>query len=413
MSQKMLSMLLKIPMVIFAVLLYFVIYIPAEIRLEEQAAKDLSRMRMEILSEAEKVYFDKNGKFTDNFNELLQTVSNDTTLSNKHLRVLLTQALDRKIEKFTLNAEEIKTLEVRNKAKRSNDVTYVEYEKRFDKETTDELKANIIVSDNIQNISKAATDIITVMEEVNDEYQSYDQILEKAKTVTDKVNEFSFGDSYKTFQIVAASYDSLALLRVNIEQYTLQAASSRSILLVNRIIEYVGEIEISAIESIWSDIGRDLKALELMLTDPSMKPQVKTNRYLRQLEITQKSIAVLKQLNLADQINELNKIKSQFEQLNSDFTSDYFIVTAENAVKGLEENEMLLVLMDQNTIKAPPVDDREFKMTVADRGYTYTIACPNEDTGSISRDVFFSLKYENFGNINGSQNSSKKSWKKD
>ena len=413
MSQNMLSMLLKIPMVLFAVLLYFVIYIPADIREEEQASKELSRMRMEILAEAEKVYASKNGKFTESFDELIESVNNDTTLSVKHLRVLLTKALDRKIEKFILNADEIKTIDIRNKAKRSKDIAFVYYSDRFDKETTDEVKANIIVSDNIQNIGKAASDIITVMEEINDEYQSYDQILDKAKIVIDKLNELNFGDAYTVFQNVTATYDSLTQIRVNIEQYSLQAAASRSLLFVNRIIEYVENIEINAVASIWSDIEKDLKALEVMLTESSMKDQVKTNRYLRQLEIAQKSIQILSELNLADQINELNKVKSQFDQLYNDFTSDYFTVTAENSVKGLDESEMLLVLMDQSTIVAPPVQDRKFKLTIADRGYTFTVACPNEEIGSLDRSVFFSLKYENYGNINGSQNTMKKSWKKD
>jgi hypothetical protein len=371
MSQKpAVGIALKAVIAILLVLLYFVIDIPAEIRVDENHAKSLSRKRMEVVAQAQKLYRTKNGKYTENYDLLLNAVISDTILNEKDSRVKLTKELLNKINKYN----------------------------------------NVKASDAILNISRSREEILTILDEISDDYKTYEDIANLNEQTVAEINRFKLVDLFQNFNYVSRSLDSLDLLTINIEKYSLQSGAERAMMLSSVVIEYLATIELKNVSNIISKISGQLLELEKQMVSNS-KPQNKTDRYKKFLERLQSNFSVLQSLNLQAESAELKKEQMDIVTTKDKYVNEYFTITSNRAILGLEEDEVLLIEMvkqGEKIFQAPPFAEgfeeytseiKKFKITLDDRGYSYEISCPNDTEGKLSKNVFFSLSYQNYGNI--------------
>ena len=371
MSQKpAVGIALKAVIVILLVLLYFVIDIPAGIRVDENHAKSLSRERMEIIAQAQKLYKTKNSKFTDNIDLLLNTVISDTVLNEKDSRVKLTRELLDKINTF-------------NSVKAAEAILY---------------------------ISKSREEVFTILDEISDEYKTKENIANLNDQIINELNRFKVVELFQNYNYVSNSLDSLDELTINVERYSLQSAVERALMLSSVAIEYLPTIEVNNVNDIITKISNQLIELEnLLVSGP--KKQNKSDRYKKFLERIQTNFAILKPLNLQAEAAELKKRQADITSTKDKYINEYFTITSKRAILGLEEEELLLIEMikqGEKVFEAPPfatgfedysAEVKKFKLTLDDRGYTYEITCPNEGEGNLSKNLFFSLKYQNYGNV--------------
>jgi len=103
------SIILKILIILLVVALIIVIILPGEIWQEEDAAQLTSHGNMATLYEAYQYYHTLNNMYTDNQEEIINSIQNDSALIKKQLVVNNTTSLKNKMENF-LNKPAVNTL---------------------------------------------------------------------------------------------------------------------------------------------------------------------------------------------------------------------------------------------------------------------------------------------------------------
>lgn len=357
----------KVVIIALIASLLYVINAQAEIRDFEENALDKSRIRIESLSEALKFYAAKKKRYTTDYDSVLMVVKSDTVLKQKSELVKLTnQYLD--------EVESIKSVPV--------------------------------MTDMI-TIRKALTEIVNILDEINDSYKSIPEIADKNLQLYENIKYFEQSPEFPNLVSSMNLADTLQLMSIEIGEYPLQVAVQKSIDFTSSISANLSDIERDAYIAKWKELEKSLYELEGLLKDPKQKEQVFTNRYLKHTEIVSRHMLSLSKLNLGENSSMLNSEVDKMTTLKDDFVNNYFVLSQRKGLKSLQKEEELLMALDENTIYAPPLDrpdKKKYKLAVTNNGFGYSVTCPN-DEGEFARGIF-SQRYKNYGSITNGD----KSW---
>lgn len=359
----------KVGILVLIAALLFTINSQAEIRTNEDKAIDLSRERMETLAEAMKFFNSRNERFTTSFDSLLYTVKNDTLLNQKKELVGLSNELINEFEG---------------------------------------LKAITVVTDFIA-FRKAQQEILSILDEVNDNYKSVPAIAEKNLTIVETLSSFRQSPKYPNLVRSMNALDTINQMSLEIGEFPLQVSADKSLEFIDIVNQTLPSAELSEMIAEWNSIEASLYELEAMLTDPAQKQQVFTNRYLKHTEIARRHVNSLTTVNVSTELDAINARQASISTLKDKFVADYFVLSQRKGIKSLEREELLLVAMDESTVIAPPSereDQLRFKLELTNNGFDFKISCPNED-GEFSRGIF-TQRFANYGNVTISE----KSWEK-
>lgn len=357
---------LRVAIVLLTIAIYLVIEKQAEIRDQEDSARDLSRERMSILKEALNHYAQVNKQYTNNFDTLLYVIETDSILNQKKELVGLTTEL--------LN--EISTAQ-----------------------------ENPLLM-NVFEIKKAIKELKAILEEVSDQYRQSTEVMEKTLQVSEDIQSFEIQNDFFDFASLLGVSDSINYLSIEIGQFTLQGAVDQTKNYFTLFKSHAPNANINGVAKYWADIQTQLRELEVALTAPGMEVQVFTNRYLKHNEIIQKRLTDLQGLNINSEIAKFDQYQSQVTKLGDRFVADHFMISSRSALKGLEKDEQVLVQINANTIFAPPLMEKKFTIEITNDGLGYKISCPNPvETVEFSVGLF-SQRYKNYGSIDTGE----KSW---
>lgn len=363
MPKSVISIVTKVIIVGLVALMIYVIQFQGQIRIDENEALDTSRIRLETLAEALEYYAQKNKRYTTDFDTLLTFIKNDSTLNEKHQIVLLSNEL--------INA--------------INDVKAVPALNR------------------LLGIRRSLNEVRSILDEVNDSYKSVPSIATKNMELYEGIKSFMLDDRYEMMNVALSLVDTLDLISIEISDYTLQNAAERSLTYIDSIQTVLSSIEVDGFTARWNEIRDDLVQLSLMIK-AGEKQQNLTNRYLKHTEIADKHVIALNQMDLSTQASLLASRRSEVVAVRDKFLNDHFTLSTHYGIQSLEREEELLVAMDENTIHAPPLDGKRFKIEVINNGFGYTVTCPNSE-GEFSRGLF-TQRYINYGSISNGE----KSW---
>jgi hypothetical protein len=215
------SIILKIVIVLLVVAMVIVIILPGEIWEEEEAIQESSRGNMLTLFEAHRYYFGLKGGYTNNEEELMVTVQNDSALLKRQIVVNHTDRLKNAMEKFLTDPA-------------------------------------------IKNLNAISTNLKNIEEDLNTNkrfFRTIDEIDQEAEELKMKISSLRSGLQFDKYLLAATDLDSLWQLRRDLADYSLQSAARLAKSFSAKITHDLPSIEFSAMYQIWQPLNARVSAL--------------------------------------------------------------------------------------------------------------------------------------------------------
>ena len=215
------SIIFKILIVLLVVAMVIVIILPGKIWQEEDLVRDSSRGNMSTLFEAHRYYFGLKGAYTDNEEELILTVQNDSALLKRQIVVNHTDRLKDAMEKF-LTDPAIKNLNA--------------------------------ISSNIKNIE----------EDLNTNkrfFRTIERIDQQAEELKMQLSSLRSGLQFDKYLLAATDLDSMWQLRRDLTDYSLQSAARLARSFSADISRDLPAIDFRAMNQIWQPISSKISML--------------------------------------------------------------------------------------------------------------------------------------------------------
>jgi competence protein ComGC len=215
------SIILKIVIVLLVVAMVIVIILPGQIWQEEDVVKETSRNNMSTLFEAHKYYYGLKGVYTNNDEELILAVQNDSALLKRQIVVNHTTRLKDAMEKF-LSDPDIKNL--------------------YD------------ISSNLKNIED---DLINNKRF----FRTIEEIDQEAEEVKMQISSLRSGIQFEKYSIVVTDLDSLWQLRRDLTDYSLQSAARLASSFAGDISRDLSSIDFNSMNQIWQPLSSRISDL--------------------------------------------------------------------------------------------------------------------------------------------------------
>lgn len=306
------SIILKILVGITTIILIAVILIPGQIWENEEKVKSETLYDIESLYEAQRYYYNLNQDYTNDMNELLTTIHNDSSLKVKKQIVDYTVKLKTSIDEF-LNQPIMNSL--------------------------------IKITTNIDNI-------VTDFENNAIYFAKYENIEAKAQEIDFKVKVMKDGADQVSYAVMAKSLDSLLNLRRDLTDYQLQVAARHSHSLTSSIVNKLPDIDFSALYNYWEPLNKEIT--DLMYTVNSIDSLKKRTAVADRVADFQESITSgfrnLNQSNITQEISNTQVSSIKVDSVYKYFLSDYLTTEKYIQYNLTKVDSMLLNLNEQNFV---------------------------------------------------------------
>lgn len=326
------SVLLKLAVVVFVVLLVIVITTPGKIWSTEETATKICRDNMLSLYEAHAYYFKiKNAYAPDNAN-LILTIQNDSSLLKRELIVKHTVRLREGIESFQNSPL------VSNLYKVASNI----------KNTEDDFVAN-------ERFFKSQD------QEVLDK-----KIYTRSQELRMKLSSFRSGAEFTNFRITVNELDSLWQVRRDLADYSLQNAARWASLLSAGIVSNLPNIDYTSLVQTWQPLSAEITDF-LNTVNSIEKLKSATTVADRVADFQGKISTAFAEINSARSGSGMNDAETKANELAAiyqEFLGDFIITQFYAQYKLSETDSLLLALNDDNFIT--PVDKLPYVVSFGD-----------------------------------------------
>jgi hypothetical protein len=304
------SIILKIIIALLIIVMIIVIILPGQIWQEEDMVRDTSRGNMSTLYEAYRYYYSLKGNYTDNEEDLILTVQNDSTLLKKQIIVNHTDRLKNAMEKFLLDPAIVNLYAISSNLKNIEDD--LELNKRF--------------------------------------FRTIEEIDQEAEDLKIQIGSLRSGIQFENYRNVVTALDSMWQLRRDLTDYSLQSAARFASSLSAEISQYLPAIDLRTMSQVWqplsariSDLMGDVDASRLKtltsVADRVADFQAEVNEGFSYLLSTMAG-------------NSYAAASEDLANVYREFLSD-FLITEEYAQYRLSETDSLLINISDRSFYTP------------------------------------------------------------
>ena len=307
------SIILKILIILLVVALVTVIILPGEIWQEEDAVQSISRGNMATLYEAYSYYHTLNNTYTDNEDEIIPSIQNDSALIKKQLVVNYTTSLKNKMESF-LDKPAVNTL--------------------YD------------ISSNLKNIQDDL--------ELNKRFfKIIDEIDTDAENIKQQISVLRSGMDFKEYNLAAVVLDSMKQLRRDLADYSLQSAARIAYGFSTDIASNLPLIDFRGMQQIWNPLSQKISRLMQDVNTSRLKSLTSVADRVAdfQSEVTA-GFEYFLSVNNDNRFEEVSKASEEILTLYKDFLTD-FLITQQYAQYNLSEADSLLINISQASFYTP------------------------------------------------------------
>lgn len=304
------SIILKVIILLLIIVAIVVIIIPGQIWQEEETVKNVCRGNMSTLFEAHRYYFGLKGNYTDNEEELILTIQNDSTLLKRQIIVNHTNRLKNAMESF-LSGPAIKNL--------------------------------YAITSNLKNIE----DDLTLNERF---FRAIEEINQEAENVKMKIASLRSGVQFENYLNVATNLDSLWQLRYNLTDHSLQSAARMASSLSSDITQHLPNIDFNAMNQIWQPLSIQISDLMSKVEASRLKSLTSVADRVADFQTaTNQGYSYF----LANQTgNSYVANAEDLANVYNEFLSD-FLITQEYAQYALSETDSLLININERNFYTP------------------------------------------------------------
>jgi hypothetical protein len=225
------SIILKSVIILLIVAMVIVIILPGKIWQKEDMVRDSSRGNMSTLFEAHQYYFGLKGSYTNNEEELILTVQNDSALLKRQIVVNHTDRLKKAIEKFLLDPAIVNLYAISSNLKNIEDD--LNLNKRF--------------------------------------FRTIEEIDQEAEELKMQISSLRSGIQFAKYVLVATDLDSMWQLRRDIPDYSLQSAARLASSFSSDISRDLPTVDFRAMNQIWQPLSSRISELMSDVEDSRLK----------------------------------------------------------------------------------------------------------------------------------------------
>jgi competence protein ComGC len=307
------SLILKIIIVLLVVAMVIAIKLPGQIWQEEDMIRDTSRGNMATLYEAQRYFYSLKSVYSDNEDELIATIQNDSALSKRQLVVNHTTRLRDAMETF------LNTSVVQNLYAISSNIKSVE----------DDLNANKRFFKTIEEIDREAEEI--------------------------KIQIYTFRSAmnFENYALVVTALDSMWQLRRDLTDYSLQSAARYASSFSKEISETATSIDFGAINQVWIPISNRTSDLMEAVNNSKLKTLTSVSDRMADFQHDAGEGFAFFLTNKTDaSLNEVVAASEDLSGVYNEFLSD-FLITEEYAQYALSESDSLLINISKRSFYTP------------------------------------------------------------
>ena len=307
------SIILKILIILLVVALIIVIVLPGEIWQEEDSVQSTSRGNMATLYEAYQYYHDLTNTYTDNENDIITSIQNDSALIKRQAVVNYTTSLKNAMENF-LNKTAVNTL--------------------YD------------ISSNLKNIQDDL--------ELNKRFfKTIEEIDSEAENVKQQISVLRSGMDFEEYSKTAVVLDSMKQLRRDLTDYSLQSGARLAYGFSTEIAAGLPLIDFRGMDQVWKPLSQKLNQL---------MQDVNTSRLKNLTSVADRVFDFEKEVNDGfdyflgvnkdNRFEEVTKSSENLLVVYKNFLSD-FLITQQYAQYNLSEGDSLLINISEASFYTP------------------------------------------------------------
>jgi len=215
------SIILKIVIALLVVAMVIVVILPGKIWEEEDRIKESSRSNMSTLFEAHRYYFGLKGVYTNNEDELILTVQNDSALLKRQIIVNHTDRIKYAMEKFLADPV-------------------------------------------IKSLNKISSNLKNIEDDLNTNkrfFRTIEEIDQEAEELKMQISSLRSGLQFEKYFLAATDLDSMWQLRHDLTDYSLQSAARLASSFSADITRDLPAINFSAMYQIWQPLNARVSGL--------------------------------------------------------------------------------------------------------------------------------------------------------
>ncbi len=329
------SILLKLAIIILVAALVAVIVIPGQIWDEEAREQKTAHENMMSIYESEKFLHRKTGNYTTNPNELISVVRQDSTIIQQQQLVNYTREL------FDLLSSYL-------------DIDYL---------------------DLLMKINRNTDNIIVDIESNMRNFRTIEAIENEANELKVKLAELNNSTDYPHYVSTNNYLDSLAQLKGNIQEYTLQNAALLGKNMTDTVNTMAGKIKLSNLENQWQPISKRLDEFVRSIIYSELVKQTSVGDRIKDFKTkVDNAFREIKKLDINNNLQEAQFISQETSTLYDTFLKD-FIITGKNALYRLSlEDSLILHLTEDNFYS--PVTNEMYKIIITDDSSAVKVESP-------------------------------------
>jgi hypothetical protein len=307
------SIILKILIILLVVALVIVIILPGEIWQEEDSVQSASRGNMATLYEAYQYYHKLTGMYTDDENEIITRIQNDSALIKRQAVVNFTTDLKTSMENF-LNKPAVNTL----------------YDISFN------LK-------NIQDDLDLNKRFFKIIPEIDTE----------AEDVKQQISVLRSGMDFVNYNEAAVVLDSMKQLRRDLTDYPLQSAARLAYGFSTEIAASLPLVDFRGMDQVWKPLSRKVKQLMQDVNTSRLKNLTSVADRVADFQAEIKSgFDYFLSANNDKRFEKVTKASEELSAVYNKFLSDFFI-TQQFAQYNLSESDSLLINISNESFFTP------------------------------------------------------------
>ena len=307
------SIILKILIILLVAALIIVIILPGEIWQEEDFVQSTSRGNMETLYEAYQYYHNLTGMYTDDENEIITRIQNDSALMKRQAVVNFTTSLKTTMEDF-LNKAAVNTL----------------YDISFN------LK-------NIQDDLDLNKRFFKIMPEIDTE----------AEDVKQQISVLRSGMDFEKYNEAAVVLDSMKQLRRDLTDYSLQSAARLAYGFSTEIAASLPLVDFRGMDQVWKPLSRKINQLMQDVNTSRLKSLTSVADRVADFQAEINSgFDYFLSANNDKRFEQVTKASEALLAVYKNFLSD-FLITQQFAQYNLSEADSLLINISDASFYTP------------------------------------------------------------
>lgn len=336
------SIILKLLVVVFGLVLWQVISIPGKLWKEEAGMEEVSRRNLNTLYEAQNYFYSKNKAYipSDSLENLLTFIRTDSSLQEKQKIGELTHILVGNINQIL----------------------------------------NVPVISAISPLSKSIGEISEDLDFNARYFVNFENLVQQRETLKAGVNKFNGTIEFPNFCEARAYVDSLNFLKESISDYTLQNATLKAQRYIDSLKVYVPQVEVSTVEKYW---GEQVAAMNNFIKDirrtnitsiTSVDDRIETFA-----KVANEGMDALTKVDLSKSNANLDNQKAALDKVHNSFITDNFLLTQRRGILQLSEADSVLVKFDESYFECPDRfdGDQRYLVLYEEGKPSVTIESPN------------------------------------